>query len=78
MAILEQEKIRVVQEQDRPDSASLRMWRRRALEPKNVGELGKAISVLLGDKKLREKLGKNAYSKIMRDHNWSDVIKKYI
>ena len=48
------------------------------VQPKNVEELGKAISVLLGDKKLREKLGKNAHSKIMRDHNWSDVIKKYI
>jgi glycosyltransferase involved in cell wall biosynthesis len=46
--------------------------------PKHVEELGKAISVLLGDRKLREKLGENAHSKIMKDHNWSDVIKKYI
>lgn len=48
------------------------------VQPKQVEELGEAISLLLGDRKLREKLGENAHSKIISDHNWSDVIKKYI
>lgn len=48
------------------------------VQPKQVEELGEAICVLLGDRKLREKLGENARSKIIRDHNWSDIIKKYI
>jgi len=48
------------------------------VQPKNVSELAKAISLLLGDKKLREKLGSNAYSKVLKDHNWSSIVKKYI
>jgi len=48
------------------------------VRPKDVEELGKAISVLLGDKELREKLGEDACSKILKDHNWNDVVKKYI
>jgi len=48
------------------------------VQPKKTNELVKAISLLLNDRTLQIRLGKNAYSKIMRDHNWSDTVKKYI
>jgi len=48
------------------------------VRPKSVTELAEAISLLLGDKKLRERLGSNAHLKILREHNWKDIVKKYI
>jgi len=47
-------------------------------KPKSVRELAKAISLLLGDEDLRRKLGREARSKILRDHNLSDNVRKYI
>jgi glycosyltransferase involved in cell wall biosynthesis len=47
-------------------------------QPKNISELAKAISLLLGDKKLRDRLGNNAYLKVLTDHNWNNITKRYI
>lgn len=48
------------------------------VQPKSSTELAKAISFLLSDEKLREKLGNNAYFKVLRNHNWRSIVKKYI
>jgi glycosyltransferase involved in cell wall biosynthesis len=48
------------------------------VKPKNVDELSDAVCLLIGDKKIRERIGENARLKILKKHNWNDVIKKYI
>lgn len=46
--------------------------------PKNVNALAKAICVLIGDELLRKKLGENAYHYILRNHDYKNIVKKYL
>jgi glycosyltransferase involved in cell wall biosynthesis len=48
------------------------------VEPKNINELSDAICQLINDKNLREKIGENARLKILKKHNWNDIVKQYI
>jgi glycosyltransferase involved in cell wall biosynthesis len=44
----------------------------------DVKDLAKRISLALSDKKLRLKLGQNAYERVRRDHDWAVLVDKYI
>lgn len=46
--------------------------------PKNVKALAKAICLLIGDEALRKRLGENSYCNVVRNHNYKDVVKKYL
>jgi glycosyltransferase involved in cell wall biosynthesis len=41
-------------------------------------DLSNKMRLLLVDKKLRKKLGENAYNYINKHHNWDEIAKKYI
>ena len=45
---------------------------------KNEKDLSDKIRLLLTDKKLRMRLGKNAYEYVKKHHNWDELVKKYI
>lgn len=44
----------------------------------DIKDLADKINVSLSDKKLRLKLGQNAYEHIKKNHNWDILVKKYI
>jgi len=44
----------------------------------DVKDLAERICAALSDKKLRQKLGKNAYERVMKNHNWETLIDQYI
>lgn len=44
----------------------------------DVKDLAEKISVALSDRKLRLKLGQNAYERVRKNHNWDTLIYKYI
>ena len=46
--------------------------------PKNVNALAKAICDLIDDETLRKKLGENAYHNIVTNHDYKDIVKKYL
>ena len=47
----------------------------RAYDPKDLSD---KILLLLSDKKLRRKLGGNAYDYVKREHNWDIQVEKYL
>jgi len=47
-------------------------------QAKDVKDLSDKIQLLLSDKKLRLKLGRNAYDYVKREHNWDIQINKYM
>jgi glycosyltransferase involved in cell wall biosynthesis len=48
------------------------------VHPKNIIALANAICLLINDKSLRDKLGSNAHDNIVKNHNYNDLVKKYI
>ena len=48
------------------------------VEAKNPGELKNAIELLVGDKKLRDELGRNAFEKVKKDYSWEKAVEKYL
>jgi glycosyltransferase involved in cell wall biosynthesis len=44
----------------------------------DIKDLASRISTALSDKKLRLKLGQNAYERVRKNHNWDTLIYKYI
>jgi glycosyltransferase involved in cell wall biosynthesis len=44
----------------------------------DIKDLASRISTALLDKKLRQKLGQNAYERVRKNHNWETLIYKYI
>jgi len=46
--------------------------------PKNLKALAEGICVLLGDPKLRKKLGENACENVLRNHDMKSVVNKYL
>ena len=44
----------------------------------NIKDLADKIELCLTDKKLRLKLGKNAYEHVKKNHNWSILVQKYV
>jgi glycosyltransferase involved in cell wall biosynthesis len=44
----------------------------------DVKDLADRINVSLSDKKLRLKLGQNAYERVRKDHNWDILVQEYI
>ena len=48
------------------------------VSPKNVKALAKAICVLIADEILRDKLGENAYQHIVKNHDYRNIVKKYL
>lgn len=44
----------------------------------SIEDLADRICVALSDKKLRKKLGQNAYERIKRNHNWDILVNEYI
>lgn len=49
----------------------------RLVEGGNVEQLAEKANILLNDKKLQEKLSKNAVESIKKDNNWGDVARFY-
>lgn len=47
------------------------------IEPKSLKDMEDAISLLLDNKNLRDKLGKNARKTILENYTWSKVVDKY-
>lgn len=48
------------------------------VRPGNVMDLAEKIGLLLSDKKLRNKIGKNAYEYVKKKHDWDKLVDKYI
>ncbi|RLD44565.1 MAG: hypothetical protein DRI89_03110 [Bacteroidetes bacterium] len=46
--------------------------------PGSIGELVKSIQVLVHDKSLRERLGKNANEKVIQNYTWDDHVDKIL
>ena len=44
----------------------------------DVEDLAERLRAALSDKKLRLKLGQNAYDRVRKDHNWDTLVRKYI
>jgi len=44
----------------------------------SVEDLHDKIRLLLSDKKLRHRLGENAYNHVIKEHNWDTAIEKYV
>jgi glycosyltransferase involved in cell wall biosynthesis len=44
----------------------------------DVKDLADRINEVLSDKKLRVKLGQNAYERVKKNHNWDDLVYKYM
>jgi len=44
----------------------------------DIEDLSNKIRILLSDKKLRSKLGKNARKYVKRNHNWDVLVEKYV
>lgn len=47
------------------------------VEPRSLKDMRNAISKLLDDKKLRDKLGKNARKTILENYTWDKVVNRY-
>ena len=47
-------------------------------ETGNVTDLANKIKLLLGDEELREKMGKNGYEYVKKNHNWEVLVEKYL
>lgn len=47
-------------------------------EPQNYKELANKLDIIYGDKKLRQRLGKNGRKKVERKYNWDVIIKDWI
>ncbi len=43
----------------------------------NEGEFSLALDLLLNDKRLRETLGRNGLTYILRNYTWTQIIRKY-
>jgi len=56
----------------------LDMYNGLLAKPGDVEDLSNKIRILLADKKLRLKLGQNAYDHVKKRHNWDTLVEKYI
>ena len=47
-------------------------------KPFSHSDLAEKIRIVLSDKKLRSKLGQNAYNYVKEKHNWDRQVEKYV